>query len=159
MAWTGFNIYGTYYSLSHLNEHTIFHSIDGQTVEITIEYGSHCFSDKKGNGPMIFRNANRYWSQERYEDSKMLPSIVTGKLLTEYVVPYLRDGNEQYYYLEDGYYAVFCSITKPANTVNKIRIYVISAYDKTGISRENNKLPSGSPLKTSWVISQKLSNP
>ena len=156
MNWRGFNIYGTYYSLDHINPFDMKVIIDGQEVTLHFTFGNHCFTDEKENGPLIFRREGRYWSQERYESSKALPDLVKASFDSKkYAIPYLtRKNKEQYHYMETNDFAIFFDINKPSNPANYLKIKIVSAYELDQWGRET--VPKGNAKRISWILSQRL---
>ncbi|HIF9248559.1 TPA: hypothetical protein ACX6Q2_003468 [Photobacterium damselae] len=154
MTWNKFNIYGKDYDCSHLKTRDIFVDVDGIECKLTISYSHHCFTDKTENGPRLFRDG-RCWSQERYEQSLELPSILVGALSSSnsYCVPHYHYNNEQFHYVEYGDYAIFFNINKPPKTTSELKIKVNSAYP---LASWNIGLPKGKPKLIRWVLSQRI---
>ena len=101
---------------------------------------------------------NGFFSIVRYEDTKILPNILRNILIENrsyYVVPFRpkHSNDEQYHYLDNGYYAIFFYINNIDLIKKTFNIYVISAYDKTTYS---SNLPMGKALKLSWVLSKRV---
>ena len=71
MTWTGFTIQGKRKDLTHLQGFDLDVEVDGQPLKLLVTFGSHCFTDEKENGPMLFKEG-RYWSEERYQCSLQL---------------------------------------------------------------------------------------
>ena len=127
--WTGFTINGEFLDLSHLQPFDHIVEIDGAQVTLHVTFGHHCFTDKKGNGPLIYQDEGRYWSPDRYECTRKLPGIITDHFIDAYAVPYINlKNNEQYHYLEvkEFDYSIFFDINKPANTTNVLKLKVVS---------------------------------
>lgn len=152
------------FDLTHLNPQQFQIEIDEGLYTVTLQFGNHCFTDEKENGPLFNTRKRkdgsceyRYFSKDRFLDSKQLPHILK-TIFTEnssyYVVPFKREDNiEQYHYLDNGYFAIFFYINK-IDTVNKtLSIYVISAYDKTTYS---SNLPRGKAFKLSFVLFKRI---
>lgn len=153
--WTSFNIYGKKYDLSHLQPFDHVVNVDGEQVTLHVTFGHHCFTDQKGNGPLIYKNEGRYWSQERYECTLNLPRIIKENMIHAYAVPYLNlKNNEQYHYLEleEYEYAIFFDINRPENSTNRLKLKIVSAYERD----QWGTAPKGSPKRISWIFSQRL---
>ncbi|MFA0012095.1 hypothetical protein AB4391_01915 [Vibrio lentus] len=154
MNWRGFDIYGTYYDLTHLRPFQMVVPVDGQNVTLHVTFGHHCFTDEKGNGPLIYRNEGRYWSQERYDCTHTLPNLITARFAGSYAIPYTnRKNKEQYHYMETNDYAIFFDINRPENTTNELKLKIVSAYELDQWGRET--VPKGKPKKVSWILSQR----
>ncbi len=154
MSWTGFDIEGTYYDLTHLQTSSVQMTVDGKNIQVNISYGHHCFTDEKANGPMIFKKDERYWCHERYERSKALPEMIETKLLEHYAVPYISRNQENYHYMEAYDYAIFFRISKPANKNDELNIRVHSAYEVSEWGK--GTMPKGDPKRISWIMSERL---
>lgn len=153
------------YDLTHLNPTQFYIEIDGTDFLATLQFGHHCFTDEKENGPLFSKRQRkdgsyeeRFFSIARYSDTQQLPNILKNILIKNrsyYVVPFRpkHSNDEQYHYLDDGYYAIFFYINK-VNIINRtLNIYVISAYDRTTYS---SNLPKGKAFKLSWVLSKRM---
>ncbi len=154
MSWTGFEIEGTYFDLSHLQSATVEVSVDGKDVKLHVSYGHHCFTDQKQNGRCLFKKDERYWCHSRYERSKELPSIIADELPNNYAIPHMTPNGESYHYMAVHDYAIFFTITKPVGTDNELKLRVISAYELDGWGR--GTLPKGKPKKVRWILSERL---
>lgn len=155
MTWRGFTIQGKWKDLSHLQAFDFVVEIDGQPLTLLVTFGNHCFTDEKENGPMLFRNDGRYWSEERYQCSLQLPRLIKEGFIAAYAIAYLsRKRAEQYHYTEIYDYAIFFDINKPANMPNTLRIKVVSAYELDQWGKET--LPKGDPKKIKWILSQRV---
>jgi len=153
VTWTGFIIKGEWKDLSHLQSFNFDVLIDGQLTTLIVSFGSHCFTDEKENGPILL-HGDRYWSEERYQSSLQLPSMIRERFMTFYAVIYRnRNGGEQYHYLEIYDYAIFFDINKPT-TPNTLKIKIVSAYEVDQWGR--NTLPKGNPKKIKWILSQRI---
>lgn len=158
MAYQPFNANGRVFSLTHLNPRSVSVNIDNDIYDVSLEFGCHCFTDEKQNGPFYRREGNkvRYWSEERYNDSLMLPNLVQNLLVdhSTYIVPFKKKKKEeQYHYLDNGFYAIFFYIKKIDIIQKTMTIYVVSAYDK---SIYNGQLPVGKAYRLSWVLSERV---
>lgn len=156
--YTHFSVDGKIYDLSHFNSQIIDIKIDDDIYKVSLEFGCHCFTDEKENGPFYHTegNRNRYWSQKRYDDSLLLPNIIKKALLkhSTYVIPFKKNNKtEQYHYLEDGYFAIFFYVNSIDVIQKTMKIYIVSAYDKTTY---NGNLPKGKPCRLSWVLSKRV---
>lgn len=157
--YTNFLVNGRIYDLTHFNANTVKIKIDDEFYNASLEFGCHCFTDEKENGPFycIEGEHTRYWSQQRYDDSLGLPSIIKRALLNHstYVIPFKSKsgGAEQYHYLDDGYFAIFFYVNSIDITQKTMKIYIVSAYDKTTY---NGNLPKGKPYKLSWILSKRV---
>lgn len=155
MNWSGFNIRGTYYDLTHLSPFSFDTKIDENTVTLHVTFGHHCFTDEKENGPLIFKSDGRYWSHERYERTLQLPNLIREKLVESYAIAYIsKKSNEQYHYTETHDYAIFFEAAKPENSNNELKIKVVSAYEIDQWGKQS--LPKGSAKRVRWILSQRL---
>lgn len=132
-------------------------SRDSEVYKVSLEFGCHCFTDEKENGPFYRREGkhSRYWSQQRYDDSLALPDVIRKALLNRstYVIPFKTNGTEQYHYLDDGYFAIFFYVNSIDINQKTMKIYVVSAYDKTTY---NGQLPNGKAYKLAWILSKRV---
>lgn len=148
------------FNLTHLNPQQFQIKIAEDFYTATLQFGNHCFTDEKENGPLFSTRDRkdgsceyRYFSKDRFLDTQQLPLILK-TIFTEnssyYVIPFkTKTSEEQYHYLDNGYFAIFFYINK-IDTVNKtLNIYVISAYDKTTYT---SNLPRGKAFKLSFVL-------
>lgn len=155
MRWSGFDIYGTYYDLTHLRPFNMIVRVDGRDITLHVTFGHHCFTDEKGNGPLIYRDEGRYWSQERYDCSLELPEIIQQRFASSYAIPYTnRKNKEQYHYMEENDYAIFFDINRPANTNDELKLKIVSAYELDNWGR--GAVPRGKPKKVRWILSQRV---
>lgn len=159
--WTGFTILGTFYDLTHLRPFNHSTVIDGESVNLHITFGHHCFTDEKEYGPRLFKDGSgRYWSKDRYHSSLQLPELlkkVFSSPSTSYAVPYLnKNSNELYHYMEVREdYAVFFDINKPSSPEDLLKIKIISAYELDQWGR--GTLPrKHHPLKIGWILSKRI---
>ena len=154
MNWRGFTIKGEWKDLSHLQPFSHEVEIDGQPVTLLVTFGSHCFTDEKENGPILFKKDGRYWSENRYQLSLQLPSIIRDRFIASYAVAYINKGvGEQYHYMEVYDYAIFFDINKP-NIPDTLRIKVVSAYEVESWGK--GSIPKGEPKKIKWILSQRV---
>lgn len=163
--YSNFVINNQVYDLTHLNPSHFCIEIDGVEFSATLQFSNHCFTDEKENGPLFSRRLRkngsyeeRFFSIVRYEDTKILPNILRNILIENrsyYVVPFRpkHSNDEQYHYLDNGYYAIFFYINNIDLIKKTFNIYVISAYDKTTYS---SNLPKGKAFKLSWVLSKRV---
>lgn len=159
MTYTTFKTYGKEFDLTHLNPSKMALDIDGVSYTINIEFGCHCFTDEKETGPLFRKNKGeiRFWSDERYSDSFMLPDLIKKVLLDRscYTIPFKskKSKGEQYYYLYDSFYAVFFYINNVNVESRTFKVYIISAYNCTNY---NGSLPKGTSYKLSWILSKRV---
>ncbi len=154
MTWNGFTIDNEFYDLKHLQTASYDIEIDGSMVKLQVSYANHCFTDKKENGPMLFKREGRYWSPERYSLSLTLPTLIESNLINSYAIPFTSKNGESYHYSEQFDYAIFFSISKPAGTDNELKMRVNSAYEVDEWGKST--LPKGKKVKVSWILSQRL---
>ncbi|WP_323242790.1 hypothetical protein [Vibrio parahaemolyticus] len=129
--------------------------MDGQNVTLHVTFGHHCFTDEKGNAPLIYPKEGRYWSQERYDCTHTLPNLIRTRFPVSYAIPYTKGKNkEQYHYMESNNYAIFFDINRPENTTNELKLKIVSAYELAQWGRET--VPKGKPKKISWILSQRV---
>lgn len=154
-----FTVNNQVFDLTHLNPQQFQIEISGDFYTATLQFGNHCFTDEKENGPLfsakLRKNGSyeyRYFSKDRFLDTQQLPHILKTIFIENssyYVIPFKRANDEQYHYLDNGYFAIFFYLNK-IDTVNKtLNIYVISAYDKTTYT---SNLPRGKAFKLSFVL-------
>lgn len=154
MTWTGFTIQGKRKDLTHLQGFDLDVEVDGQPLKLLVTFGSHCFTDEKENGPMLFKEG-RYWSEERYQCSLQLPDLIRNGFINAYAVAYLNQKRaEQYHYTEIHDYAIFFDINKPANLPNTLRIKIVSAYEIDPWGKAT--LPKSNPKRVKWILSQRM---
>lgn len=155
MSWTDITDKGRVYSMSHLQPFTHVFRVDEVDITIHFTFGFHCFTDEKDEGKQIFnRGERRYFSPSRWEASKELKPFILKRLLDARVTLYLDPKRQRRYFAMDLYdYALFFQITKPDNTVDTLKILVISAYpvDQWGWP----SLPKGQHQNLSWVLGQR----
>ncbi|HHF7277107.1 TPA: hypothetical protein ACPSFP_001760 [Haemophilus influenzae] len=154
-----FTVNNQVFDLTHLNPQQFQIKIAEDFYTANLQFGNHCFTDEKENGPLFSTKLRkdgsyeyRYFSKNRFLDTQQLPDILK-TIFTEnssyYVIPFKRANDEQYHYLDNGYFAIFFYLNK-IDIVNKtLNIYVISAYDKTTYT---SNLPKGKPFKLSFVL-------
>lgn len=154
MSWSGFNIGGVFKDLSHLQSRTFQVDIAGQQINLHVSYGMHCFSDEKGNGPLLPLREKRYWCEDRYIRSLELPEILEEGFVESYAIPYFnsRKNGEQYHYMEVHDYAIFFELTKPVNTTNDLNVKIISAYELDAWG----EVPQGKRYKVRWILGERL---
>lgn len=156
MAWTDItDTDGRIYSLAHLQPFAEVFQIDGVAITIHFTFGFHCFTDEKGNGKWIYNQGERRsFSPSRWEASKELPEWVRKRMLDATVRLYHDEKRQRRYFCLDIYdYALFLQVTKPHNTVNTLKMKVISAYEVDDWGRSG--LPKGPRHNLSWVLSQR----
>lgn len=158
--YSNFTAYNQNFDLTHLNPQQFQIKITEDFYTATLQFGNHCFTDEKEKGPLFSTKLRkdgsceyRYFSKDRFLDTKQLPHILKSIFIENssyYVIPFkTKTSEEQYHYLDNGYFAIFFYINK-IDTVNKtLNIYVISAYDKTTYS---SNLPRGKAFKLSFVL-------
>jgi len=152
---TTIEIQGIKRDMSHLEPFQMQADIDGQVVTLHFTFFNHCFTDEKGNIPMGFKNEERYWSEDRYQDSLNLRKLLENNFLTHYAVVYLNKKRaEQYHVMEIHDYAIFFDINKPEHISNSLKIKIISAYtvDPWG----KHSIPKGKAKKVRWILSMRL---
>lgn len=141
--------------LSHLEPFQMVVDINGRPVTLHFSFYNHCYTDEKGEIPMHFAHEERYWSEDRYQDSLNLRQLLEQNFLQNYAVVYLnRKRAEQYHIMEIHDYAIFFDINKPEHIENALKIKIISAYtvDQWG----KPTLPRKNPKKVRWILSQRL---
>lgn len=142
--------------MSHLQPFSQVFRIEDVDITIHFSFGFHCFTDEKNDGKLISnRGERRYFSPSRWEASKELKQWILKRMLDARVTLYLDPKRQRRYFAMDLYdYALFFQITKPDNTVNTLKILVISAYpvDEWGRSGLPHKGPHHN---LSWVLSQR----
>jgi len=154
MNWRGFTIKGEWKDLTHLQSFDHEVEVDGQPVTLLVTFGSHCFTDEKENGPILFKKEGRYWSEERYQLSLQLPEIIRDRFMASYAVAFRsKSGGEQYHYMEIYDYAIFFDINKPA-IPDTLRIKVVSAYEVDQWGK--GSLPKGDAKRIKWILSQRI---
>ncbi len=152
-TWKDLVIYGEQKPMGHLAPFTIDTQIGQQDIKVTFTYSNHVFSDEKGSGPLLFKKAGRYFSNERYEASLKLPGMLHSNFLDAYVTPYTDKGqNEQYHYLEMHDYAIFFDVKNHAH--NHLHVVIISAYDVNEWGKGG--LPKGGAVKSRFILDLKL---
>jgi hypothetical protein len=158
MTWKGFQINEKYYDVSHLQTFEMPVTIDGEEIMLKVSFGNHCFTDEKENGPLIFKSEGRYWSQERYESSINLPTLLRDGFITSYAIPYYagKRRKEKFHYMEQYDYAIFFEIRKSEGEDKTLKIKVVSAYEVEQWGK--GTMPKGKPKKVSWILSRKLQN-
>ncbi len=132
------------------------HTLRIEDVDITIHFtfGFHCFTDEKGNGKLIFnRGERRNFSPTRWDASKELRGWICDRMLDARVTLHHSANQRRYYCLDIYDYALFFQITKPNNSVNQLKILIISAYPLDQWGRSN--MPRGQNHKLSLVLSQR----
>lgn len=155
MSWTDITDNGRVYDMAHLQPFTHTFRIDNVDITIHFTFGFHCFTDEKDEGKLIEnRGERRYFSPSRWEASKELKPFIQERLLEARVTLYHDHKRQRRYFAMDLYdYALFFQITKPDNTVDTLKMLVISAYpmDQWGWS----SLPKGPHHNLSWVLGQR----
>lgn len=152
MIWKGFEIEGIFKDLSHLNPFHLTTDIYGDAVELEFKFSSHCFSDEKAQGQKLpFHHEERYWSEERYEASLNLPTLIKERFLTSHAVPFRSQKREQYYYTETYDYVIFFDVRKPSDQSNKLKVHIVSAYEKDTWG----KLPNGKATRIHWILTRR----
>ncbi len=155
MAPSGFLINGAWKDLSHLNgiEHYVY--VNNKQVKLIFTFLNHCYTDEKGDVEMPFKHERRYWSEERYQQSLQLPTLLAKEFTEKYAIAYrTRKGAEQYHYMEIHDYAIFFDISIPAGEPDTIKIKVVSAYNVDAWGRSS--LPKGKRFKLGWVLSRRI---
>ena len=147
------------FDLTHLNPQQFQIEISGDFYTATLQFGNHCFTDEKENGPLFSKKLRkdgsyeyRYFSKNRFLDTQQLPHILKSIFIENssyYVIPFKRANDEQYHYLDNGYFAIFFYLNKIDKVNKTLNIYVISAYDKTTYT---SNLPRGKAFKLSFVL-------
>lgn len=146
---------GRVFSLAHLQPFTQVFCIEGRNITIHFTFGFHCFTDEKGSGRRIEnRGEQRYFSPSRWQASKELPVWIQDRMLYATVRLYHDQKRQRRYFCLDIYdYALFLQITKPQDTVDTLKVMVISAYEVDQWGRSS--LPRGPRHNLSWVLSQR----
>lgn len=156
MSWTDITDNGRSYSMAHLQPFTHVVRVDDCDITIHFTFGFHCFTDEKDDGKLLFnRGERRYFSPKRWAASKELRPWITERMLDAQVRLHHDPKKQRRYFAMDLYdYALFFQITKPDNTVDTLKILLISAYEVDQWGRSN--LPTKGPHHNlSWVISQR----
>lgn len=143
--------------LKHLVPFSINTIVDGVDCEILIDFGHHCYTDEKENGDRFapIKTETRYFSPERYAESFRLPELISNLLgeKTGHITAYHNDDNQECYYHVDYLdYSIYMTIKKPANTTNRLKVRVISAYDQD----EWGSSPGGKTVGTYFLLSERL---
>jgi hypothetical protein len=152
MQWTDLDINGTTKSMAHLQPLEMIFDVAGQPLTVRFEFGFHCFSDDKGNGQALFhKGERRYFCATRYFCSRQLRDYIERRFIDGVAVPHnSRKGGQRYFCLDLHEYAIFFSISKPAQTQNYLRLHVISAYVVENWGRHS--LPRGKPYNVRYIL-------
>jgi len=119
------------YDLSHLDP--FYRDIDTgeRSIEVAVDFGSHAFSDKTAKGFPI-PNTERFFCAHRYESSFIAADFMRRDFPDCHLRAFLNKKDQQQFFTTDaGGIAVFMSIQVPANSVNRLKCHVVSAYDPT----------------------------
>ena len=139
--------------MGHLAPFSMTHKISDLDVTISVSFGSHVFTDKKGLGPLLYPRQARYFSEARYERSLELAKLIRDKFIDSYVIPYIdKDNNEVYHYMEIYDYAIFFDLRRKSD--NELKLIVISAYelDEWGATT----LPTGKRIRARYIATLRL---
>jgi hypothetical protein len=152
MQWNDLVINGATRSMAHLQPFEMLFDIAGQPLNVRFEFGFHCFSDDKGDGePLLHKGERRYFCSTRYFCSRQLRDYIERRFIDGMAVPHnSRKGGQRYFCLDLHEYAIFFSISKPANTTNYLRLHVISAYVLENWGRHS--LPKGKPYNVRYIL-------
>lgn len=154
MQWRGFKINGIWKDLAHLNPFSIVEELDGVPTTLLVTFGHHCFTDKKGKGPLLYAKEQRYWCEDRYRLSFDLPKLISEGFVHKYAIAFLdRNNAEQYHYTEIYDYVIFFDINKAQNIEDTLKIKIVSAYEIASWGRET--LPKGKAKRIRWILSRR----
>ncbi|MCU1723272.1 hypothetical protein NTG44_15695 [Pseudomonas sp. 20P_3.2_Bac4] len=151
MKWKDLIIGGKTLSMAHLQPFDLMFDVADEQVTVKFEFGFHCFTDEKGKGESLcFRHERRYFCEDRYHCSTQLRDYMERRFYNGLAVPYFVENNQRYYCLDLHDYAIFFSISKPANTTNLLKLRVISAYEVATWGRHS--LPRGKPHNVRYIL-------
>lgn len=152
MQWNHLVINGVTKSMAHLQPFEMTFEVAGNQLTVRFEFGFHCFTDDKGNGePLRHKHEHRYFCPSRYHCSTQLRDYIERRFYTGMVLPHnSKNSGQRYFCLDLHDYAIFFSITKPAETTNLLRMHVISAYEVDTWGRHS--LPKGKAFNTRYVL-------
>lgn len=152
MQWKDTVVNGAVKSMAHLQPFKMTFDVASEPLTVKFEFGFHCFTDDKGHGEqLIHKGERRYFCPTRYFCSTQLRDYIERRFIDGVAVPHNhRKGGQRYFCLDLHEYAIFFSISKPANTVNFLRLHVISAYEVANWGRHS--LPRGKPYKVRYIL-------
>ncbi|WP_459749411.1 hypothetical protein [Pseudomonas sp. 3A(2025)] len=155
MEWQDLIVNGKSYSMARLQPFVRVYAIAGEQVTVRFEFGLHCFTDDKGSGEQIHHKGEiRYFSLDRYECSQQLNNYIDRRFFEGCAVPHnSKKGGRRYFCLDLHDYAIFFSISKPQGTTNRLRIFVISAYEVEQWGRHS--LPKGRPFNVRYILEKR----
>lgn len=154
MGWTDITDDGRVYSMAHLRPFTRVFKIAEVDIAISFTFGFHCFTDEKGNGKLISnRGEKRNFSTARWEASQQLREWICERMLSARVTLHRSPSQRRYFCLDLYDYAVFFQITKPENTMNLLKIIIVSAYPLDQWGRSS--MPKGQNQNLAWVLGQR----
>jgi hypothetical protein len=155
MSWTEISDNGRVYDMAHLQPFTHVFRIEDVDITIHFSFGFHCFTDEKDNGKVITnRGERRCFSPDRWEASKELKPWIFKRMLDAQVTMHLDQKRQRRYFAMDLYdYALIFNITKPDNTINTLKITMITAYPVDQWGRSS--LPKGQKQNLDWVLGQR----
>ncbi|MHA0985396.1 hypothetical protein ACR9GO_22675 (plasmid) [Kosakonia cowanii] len=143
-SWRDVNLNGKTYDLKHLHPFSFKADIKGATVNISVAFSNHCFTDKKGEGKMLM--SGRYFCESRYQRSLDLRKILVDHVVNGHIVPHFdRNSNEVYYYAAVYDYVVFFDLRPDANNLGGLTMFVTSAYELDQWGKET--VPKGSRVR------------
>ncbi|MFJ4345880.1 hypothetical protein [Pseudomonas sp. NPDC089401] len=133
MRWKNLIIGERELCMGHLLPTTEKFRLSSCTVNVEFTFGFHCFTDNKGDGPLLIHplsKEQRYFSVSRYECSKQLPSFISQRFIDAKVRAHFAGNNNRRYFCLDTFdYAIFFEIRKLANKPDHLRANIISAYE------------------------------
>lgn len=148
MRWEDLTVDGKKVCMAHLQPTARAYQLAACNVCVEFTFGLHCFSDKKGNGPLIVHpkvREKRYFCSTRYSLSKQLIDYIDRRFIDSKVRAHFAGQNNRRYFCLDAHeYAIFFEIRKPLNRENFLRLNVVSAYEVEPWGRSG--LPSKGPL-------------
>lgn len=131
-VWRDFNIYGTVYGLGHLAQSTVTFNLPptitqkAKVLNVRVTYADHCFTRDAEPGEvfspqLIFnRHTSRLFCPDRWERSKLLPTIVSR----------LADRSRKCYITEQENY-VTMAVTTPLGPKNYAVFFSLSGAESS----------------------------
>lgn len=154
MNWNDLDINGKLLPMDHLRPFWVAYDIAGEQVSVRFEFGFHCFTDEKGNGPELTNGRERrYFCSDRYHCSIQISEYIQKRFFEGYVVPHMAGNNQRFFCLDSHEYAIFFTIQKPKDTENQLKIRIISAYTVDDWGR--SALPRGNAKRVRYVLEMK----
>lgn len=156
MKWTHIWSKRKKYCLAHLQPFTVTSEIDGAKCDVHITFGHHVFTDEKETGDECnINNDPRYFCVERYNASLSLPALVTTMIIKQdyhLTAFHNKSSQECFYHVDFVDYAIFMTIKKPGDQNNKLKVHIVSAYEKS----KWGLLPNGPTKKMYFILSEKM---